>query len=676
MSLEHLFFPRGVAVVGSMRPGKIGSVLIGQLLDGGYPDLFAVNPKGEGTHGIPGFRSICEIGRPVDLVVVASPAETVASVIEDAGRAGARAVIVITAGFSEVGNKKGEAEIVARAREFGIRLVGPNCAGIVNTASSLYPTLETRPPAGAVAFVSQSGALGGAVLSWAEEQGVGFSKFISYGNGADLTEVDFLDYLRDDPDSRVVCLYIETVSDGRRFLESARRLTAEKPLLVIKAGRSPSGRRATLSHTGSLAGEDAVYDAAIRQAGGIRVDTIEEMFDLCRGFVHLPPVRGRRLAIVTNSGGPGVLAADRAEAVGLSVDPPSERLRERLAGRLPPICSLANPIDLTVEGGEEEYRFALEAVLGEYDCALAMNVSPAYLDPSPLARGVVSAAAGIDKPIAACFMAGRPVASALPILERGGVPNFATGERAVEVLARMAAYEERKGLVEGVEPVEPEGDLPGEGPLLEPDGLDLLERLGLPVPERELVRSADRAVEAARRIGYPVVMKLVAAGIVHKSDIGGVVVGLNGDGEVESAFLRLKGIGGAQFAGVLVVSQIEGAHEVLVGCSRDPKFGPVVAVGLGGIYTELLSDVSFRICPIGEEEALRMIGELRAGAVLKGARGGSKADIRALARLVADVSQMMFKYPNIAEIDLNPVFALKDGAFIGDARIIRKGGKG
>ena len=674
MSLTGLFEPRGVAVVGSLKPGKIGSVLIDQLLDGGYPNVYAVNPSGEGKEGAPGFRSIGKIDSPVDLVVVASPAETVASVIEDAGRAGVKAAIVITAGFSEIGNEEGEEEIVRLARSYGIRLVGPNCAGIVNTHFSLYPTLETRPPAGSVAFVSQSGALGGAVLSWAEEQGVGFSKFVSYGNGADLTEVDFLDYLREDPDSRVVCLYIETVSDGRRFIESARRLAAKKPLIVIKAGRSSSGRRATLSHTGSLAGEDAVYDAAIRQAGGIRVATVEEMFDLSRGFVHLRPVRGRRLAIVTNSGGPGVLAADRAEGVGLSVDPPSDRLKRRLAEGLPPICSLLNPVDLTVEGGKEEYRFALEAVLDEYDAAIAMNVSPAYLDPVPIARGVVAAAKGAKKPIAACFMAGRPVAPALPILEEGGVPNFATGERAVEVISRMAAYEERKGDIESTAPVEPEGEIPGEGPLLEPDGLDLLERLGLPVPERELVRSADQAVDAARRIGYPVVMKVVSAGIVHKSELGGVILGISGDDRAREGFVRLKRIGGRGFVGVLVLPQIEGGVEVLVGSSRDPKFGPVIAVGLGGIYTEVLRDVTFRICPIGEEEALRMIGELRAFDLLRGARGRPPADIRSLSRLIADLSQVMFRYPNIEEIDLNPVFALEEGALIGDARIIRKGG--
>ena len=672
MDLRPLFEPRGLAVVGSVKPGKIGSVLIGQIIDGGYKNVYAVNPNGEGFRGIPGFKSLRDIERPVDLVVIASPASTVASVLKDAGRAGVRSAIIITAGFSEVGNREGEREIVEVAKRYGIRLVGPNCAGIVNTSFSLYPTLETRPPAGKVAFVSQSGALGGAVLSWAEGQGVGFSKFVSYGNGADLTDVDFLDYLRDDPDSRVVCLYLETVSDGRRFLESASRLAEEKPLIVIKAGRSASGRRATLSHTGSLAGEDAIYEAAIRQAGAIRVGSIEEMFDLSRGFVHLPPVKGRRLAIVTNSGGPGVLAADRAEEVGLIVDPPGDRLKGELAEKLPPISSLSNPIDLTVEGGEEEYRFALSTVLSEYDSALAINVSPAYLDPRPLARGVVSAKA--DKPIAACFMAGRPVAPALPILEEGGIPNFATGERAVEVLARMAGYEEMRGRAGSVRPADPVGEIEGEGVLLEPDGFDLLERLGLPVPKRALARSADRAIDACHRIGYPVAMKLVAEGVVHKSELGGVILGIADDLEARRAFEDLKGAGGDRFIGVLVVSMIEGGIEVLVGSFRDPKFGPVVAVGLGGIYTEILADVSFRVAPIGEGEALRMIGELEGEGILRGARGKGPTDIPGLSRLLSDVSQMMFKYPNIEEMDLNPVFLLKEGVLIGDARIVLKGG--
>ncbi|MCK5827682.1 CoA-binding protein, partial [Candidatus Bipolaricaulota bacterium] len=305
-----LFQPRAVAVVGSCSPGKIGHVLITQLLDGGFTDVAAVNPKGKGIRGIPAAQSIDELsesGSRIDLAIIASPAATVSAVLEDAGNAGVKAAVIITAGFSEAGNAQEEQRLLAVARQSGIRLIGPNCAGIVNTKHHLFPTLETRPPVGDVAFISQSGALGGAVLSWAEEQGVGLSKFVSYGNASDLSEIDLLDYLRNDDETRVVALYIETVSDGRRFMEAAGKLAAVKPLIVIKSGRSESGGRATQSHTGSMAGSDAVYKAALNQCGAIRVSGIEEMFDLCRGFVHLPPVQGKRVAIVTNSGGPGVL---------------------------------------------------------------------------------------------------------------------------------------------------------------------------------------------------------------------------------------------------------------------------------------------------------------------------------------------------------------------------------
>ena len=299
---EALFHPQRVAVAGSVGEGKIGRVLIDSLLDGGFVNVVAVNPRGAGVRGVPGVRSLAKLSKsdsPVDLAIVASPAATVTDVIEDAGRAGVRAVVIITAGFSETGNAQGEGEILEISRRWGIRLVGPNCAGIVDTHRALFATLETHPPSGQVAFVSQSGALGGAVLSWAEDQGVGISKFISYGNAADLTEIDFLEALRADDDTHVAALYLETVSDGRRFMESAARLTAVKPLVVIKSGRSQSGGRATQSHTGSLAGADAVYEAALAQCGAIRVSGVEEMFDVCRGFVHLPRPRGRRVAAVS-----------------------------------------------------------------------------------------------------------------------------------------------------------------------------------------------------------------------------------------------------------------------------------------------------------------------------------------------------------------------------------------
>lgn len=674
MSLRELFYPRGVAVIGSTSKGKLGYELIKQIVDGGYEHVYAVNPKGQGAFGAPGYVAVSAIDRPVDLAVIASPAVTVADVLENCGKAGVKAAVIITAGFSEVGNTEGEERVVATAKRHGIRLCGPNCAGIINTNYHLYPTLETRPMQGEVAFVTQSGALGGAVLSWAEEQGVGFSKFASYGNGADLNEIDFLNYLEKDPETKVVALYIETVSDGRAFMAAAHRLTRSKPLVVIKAGRSLSGQRAALSHTGSMAGSDAVYTASLRQCGAIRVDTIEEMFDLCRGFVEFPPVRGRRLVIVTNSGGPGVLAADRAEAVGLSVDEPSAPLRKKLSAWLPDFCSLENPIDFTVEGTETDYHKTLRAALEEYDAALAIDVCTPYLDPVPLARGICDAAANSRKPVAANFMAGKTVAAALSYLRQHGVPNFVTGERAVMVLARMAGYEERKK-GDRLFPETPSavGALPDERSLLEPEAMAWLRENGIPVPEYRLATSVDDAVSGSRSIGYPVVIKVVSHDITHKSEIGGVITGIRTDDEVVVAFHSIEQrIGERDFQGVVIYPMITDALEILIGFSRDAQFGPVIAFGVGGIYTEVLQDISLRIAPLDYDEANAMIREIKAFPILEGTRGQPTRDLNAIAKILVDFSRLPFCYPEIVEADLNPVFMLSTGVLVGDVRVIQE----
>ena len=690
---KALFEPHAVAVYGSVSPGKIGRVLVDQLLDGGFREIIAVNPKAAGTDRVPGVRSLGDLPedrRPVELAIVASPAATVPEVLKDAGEAGTQAAVVITAGFKETGNAAAEEKILDVAAAYGIRLVGPNCAGIVNTKHHLFPTLETRPPVGDVAFVSQSGALGGAVLSWAEEQKVGFSKFISYGNGADLTEIDFLDALREDDESKVVCLYIETVSNGRAFLRAAAELAAIKPLIVIKSGRSRSGSRATLSHTGSMAGSDAVYDAALRQCGAIRATGIEEMFDLCRGFVSLPPMNGRRLAIVTNSGGPGVLAADRAEAEQLEILPPSDGLRARLQERLVAFCGFENPFDLTVQGDSAAYREVLCEVLTEYDGALAINVNVPYLDAAPLAQGVVEAAAATGKPIAASFMAGAPAAAALPVLEAGGVPNFATGERAVRVLS-LLAERERGGERRDRSPVsiasEAPGardasagsseaatagsrDLPWDRNPLESEAMDWLETLGFPVIERRLATTPDEAVDAANAFDRPVALKVVSPGIVHKSDVGGVLLNVEGAADVLEAFDRLhRTAEGHAFGGVLISPMVAAPVEALAGLSYDAQFGPVVACGLGGIYTEALRDLSLRVAPVDRNEATAMIDELRGVSILRGTRGRVLRDLGALAELVARLSRLPITFPQIQELDLNPVFVLERGVRIGDVRI-------
>ncbi len=669
-----LFTPQTVALVGSVGEGKLGYYLLRQMLDGGFPParLAVVNPKGQGALGVSGYPSVAEVGRPIDLAIIVTPAATVPAVLEECAQAGARAAVVITAGFSEVGNVAGEEAIREVVRKTGIRIVGPNCAGIVNTHHALFPTLETRPPAGGVSLIAQSGAVGGVFLAWAREHGLGIAKFVSYGNGADLTERDFLEYLAEDPETQVVALYIEEVTEGRDFLRALSACTRRKPVIVIKAGRTEAGRRATLSHTGSMAGADAVYDAALRQCGALRVTSLEEMFDLCLGFTALPPVRGRRVVIVTNSGGPGVLAADWAEEVGLTVTEPSPTLRERLSAFLPPYCSLSNPIDLTVEGTEEGYRRTLTTVLEEYDAALALNIAPAYLDSVPLARGVVQAARESGKPVAAAFLPGPIVAEAVHYLREQGIPNFATGERAVAALARLVKYYTGQHSTmwhSASHRALPQTDFPAS--LLEPDLMAWLQAKGIPVPAFRTARSADEAVTAAREIGYPVVMKVVSPQILHKSELGGVILGIADDEAVRAGFERLAEIAARRdFRGVVLYPFIRDAQEVLVGLFRDPQFGPVVAFGAGGIYTELLQDVALRVAPVDRDEALAMIGETRVAALLTGARGRPPGDMDALADLIARVSDLPFLYPDIAEMDLNPVFVLPRGVLVGDVRLI------
>jgi len=469
MSIERLFYPRGVAVVGSTSEGKLGLELVRQILEGGYKDLFAVNPKAQGAFSVPGFKALSHINQPVDAAVIVTPPHTVAGVLEDCGRAGVRAAAIITAGFSETGNHEGEAHLKRVSEKYGIRFIGPNCAGFLNTARSLYPTLESRPPAGRVGLITQSGAMGGVFLGLAKEQGLGVSKFVNYGNAADLNEIEFLRYFADDPETKVVGLYIESVQDGREFTAAMKTCTQVKPLIVIKAGRMQSGKRAALSHTGSLAGADVVYESAIRQSGAVRIHSIEEMFDLCKGFLFVSPPKGRRMVIVTNSGGPGVLAADRAEELGLEVPEPSAALKEELSRFLPGPCALGNPIDLTVEGTEEGYRETLRTVLKEYDAVLALNITTPYLDSMPLARGICDGAEGTEKPVVASFLPRYLVSEAAAYLEERGVPAFATAERAVAAVSRMGEYRPGGPALPNL-PLDTKS-LPGKGRVLEQEAV-------------------------------------------------------------------------------------------------------------------------------------------------------------------------------------------------------------
>ena len=687
MSLQSFFYPRGVAVIGSASEGRIGHELTRQLLDGGYQEVFVVNPKARGALSVPGYDAVSKIGRPVDLAVIVSPTSTVPGVLTDCGRAGVTAAVIITAGFSEVGNQAGEDEIKRVADRYGIRFVGPNCAGMVNTGHRLFPTLETRPPAGAISIVAQSGAVGGIILAWAKEYGLGIAKFVSYGNGADLSEIDLLQYLAEDSQTEVVGLYIETVTNGRAFMQAVRHCTRHKPVVVIKAGRTRSGQRAALSHTGSMAGADAVYDAALRQCGAIRVHTIEELFDLCKALLHVRRLSGRRIAIVTNSGGPGVLAADRAEEVGLDVTEPSPELKERMSEFLPTHCALRNPIDLTVEGTEDGYRQTLLAMLDEYDAALALNVATPYIDSVPLARGICNAAEKCGRPVVASFLPGQIVAEGVAHLQKRGIPNFATGERAVAALARVAEYYESTNLRIHESPHVSESqtvaadlrsaicDLPGEGQMLEPEAMAWLRDNGIPVPDFCFASTQAEAIHGCGEIGYPAAMKVVSPDILHKSDHGGIVLDIRDEQAAMAAFQKIQRAAISRdkgFHGVVIYPMIQDAQEVLLGLSRDPQFGPVVAFGLGGIYTEVWRDISLRVAPIDRSEAAAMIREIKSLPLLQGVRGQKSSDLTTLATVLSRFSQLPFRYPEIAEVDLNPVFLFSEGLVVGDVRVIRK----
>lgn len=672
--LEFLFYPQSVAIIGSATEGKIGHSLINGLMNGGFDNVYAVNPKAISVGNVTGYKEVSQIGEPVDLAVIASPPATVVNILKDCGKAGVKAAIVITAGFSETGNTEAEVELKTVAEQYGIRFAGPNCAGIVNNHHNLALTLETVPPQGKTALVSQSGALGGMILSWAEEQGLGFSKFISYGNAADLTETDLLEYLITDQDTDVVALYVESVKDGRRFRDVAARLTKVKPLVVIKSGRTDSGKRAAQSHTGSMAGSDAVFDTVLKECGAVRVKNVEEMFDLCKGLTALPPLKGNRVVVVTNSGGPGVMTTDHAEELGLKVDEPSEELQKELSSQLPPQCAIKNPIDLTVEGTAEGYRRTLEVVLGEYDAAVAVYVGTPTLESGAIAEGVCRATAATDKPVVSSFMAGRTVTAATQVFAEKGLPNYVTGERAVSVLANMVKCEAVKKREPGFpEYSGPVMDLPQKGQMLEPDLMAWLKENSLPVPDFATATSADEAVAAAEKIGYPVVMKVVSPDILHKSDFGGVKLNLSAAVDVISAFEEIKkSAAGKDFRGVVLYPMITGAKEVIFGLYRDPQFGPVVVFGMGGIYTEIMADISMRLAPLSPVSAAEMIREIKTLPLLEGARGSEAVDFSLLEQALVAFSQLPFRYPEIKEVDLNPVFVTASNIVVGDVRLIRE----
>jgi acetyltransferase len=698
VSLDVFFRPRAVAVIGaSSDPKKLGHAVLDNLVSGGFLTegraVYPINPKGGTILGQTAYPSVGDVPGPIDLAVVVIPYMQVPDALRGCGEKGIPAAVVISAGFREAGREglEREQELISISKRYGIRLVGPNCLGVIDTVTPLNASFSAgMPPGGPMAFMSQSGALGTAILDWAQAGRLGLSKFVSLGNKADVNEIDLLRAWAADGSSRVILCYIEGLPDGQEFMKVARETARAKPVVAIKSGITQAGARAVTSHTGSLAGSEQAYQAAFRQAGVVRVTSLEDLFDCARAFGYLPPLRGDRIAIITNAGGPGILATDALERAGLTLarfDP--ERIRA-LEQFLPDAASASNPIDLLGDARADRYRLALEQVCGdpEVDAVLVILAPQALTEFEETARVVAEAVERSTIPILACFMGEARMEAATTILDRSRVPNFPYPERAALVLKAMSTYRGYRDQpppeiasfpIDGAR-IRRAIDLAlGEGrvTLGDAEAREIAQACGLATPPAELAATAEEAVEIAGRLGYPVVLKVASPDILHKTDVGGVRVGIQDAGEVRDAFDLItyraqRYLPEARLWGCQVQKMAPPGLEVLIGMNRDPQFGPLITFGLGGIYVETLRDASFRIAPFGRREAEEMLGEIRARALLDGVRGKPPADKESLVDSLLRVGQLAVDFPEISELDVNPfiVYDKGQGGLAVDMRLV------
>ncbi len=688
-SLVPFLDPGSVAVIGASRdPFKVGGSVVANLRSAGFRGrIIPVNSRASTVQGLAAVPRIQDAEGPVDLAVIALPAVDVLPALVQCVAKGVGGAVVISAGFREIGGEgaRREAQLREWLRDQPIRVLGPNCLGWIRPTRRLNVTFAPgMPEPGGIAFLSHSGALAVAILDWARDRRVGFSLFASLGNQADVNESDLLDAVATDAETRVVACYIEGVADGRRFLDALRRAALIKPVVVLKAGRSPEGARAVASHTGALAGSDRAFDAAVRQAGALRVDTVEELFDVARGLASQPMPRGRRLVVVTNGGGLGIVATDAARAAAFTMEPPAEPLRRRLAEGLPATAGLGNPVDLVGDADARRYGHALHTLGSESADAMLVLLTPqAATDAASVARTIAGATLGWSIPVVAAFVGGARVAPGVRTLEEAGIPCYAFPEPAVKTLAGMAKLSERRlrdpsPFVPSVDPAAARAWLgeqggPGARQLGTPELQPLLTAYGIPGVEGRVVKSADDAAAAAERLGFPVALKIVSPDITHKTEVGGVALGLRDARAVrEAAAAMLARVAverpQATIRGLLVEAMAPTGKELLLGGVRDPQWGPVLMVGLGGIYVEVMGDTAVCLAPVSPDEAATLLDELRIAPLLRGIRGERPVDRLALAGIISRFSQLMVDLPELREIEINPLLASPDGAIVVDAR--------
>lgn len=697
-NLDKIFEPEAVAIVGaSEREGSVGWSLINNMMQSGYQGkIFPVNPRYNTINGLQAYDSLLKIGQPVDLAVIATPIRTVPSLIGQCAQSGVGGVIIVSAGGKEAGEKGKEIEeaIKKEAQGTGIRIIGPNCLGVICTASKVNASFASHMPLpGKLAFISQSGAICTAILDLSLKERIGFSHFVSIGSMLDADFGDLIDYLGNDPEVRSIVLYIESLTHFRKFMSAARAVSRLKPIVVLKSGRCPAGARAAASHTGALAGEDAVYDAAFNRAGILRVDTIEELFDCAELMAKQPQPFGSRLAIITNAGGPGVMAADALAQYG--IEPVALRLEtiEKLDQVLPPFWSHGNPIDILGDADPERYRKAVEICLSaqEIDALLIIMTPQALTSPTAVASSLAQVLKNQRISVFTSWMGGLGVEEGRQIFNQAGIPTYETPERAVKAFHYMYCYRCNLDMLQEIPPKLPytlhfdrdeaasiiHGALEKESPLLtEVESKALLSAYGIPVNWTETAASAEEAVELAQEIGYPVVMKLLSKKITHKSDAGGVILNLTHSESVRSAFSQIRANANAydpsaDFMGVTLQPMLSASdYELILGSKKDPGFGPAILFGMGGIMTEILKDRSIALPPLNRLLARRLMENTRVYKLLRGYRNRPAANLVLLEEILIRLSQLVTDFPEIHELDINPMILQGDRAFAVDARVL------
>lgn len=681
-----MFNPRSVAVIGaSATKGKLGNDVMRNLIGSGFEGrIYPINPKAGEILGHRAYRSVKEIAGNVDVAVIVIPAKYVLPIVEQCGEKGVKALVIITAGFKEIGHEGQAAEkkIVELAEQYGMVVQGPNCLGFINTHAPYNASFSAGTPMkGTIAFASQSGALMTGILDWSLMEKIGFSKFVSLGNKAHLDEADFIEAFGNDPDSTFILLYIESVVDGRKFMKACRKVVPQKPIFVVKSGVSEAGARAASSHTGSLAGSDTAYDVAFKQSGVSRAVNMAALFDVASVYddMHLPA--GNRVAIVTNAGGPGILTTDACEANDLVIAHLTSETIDHLKKNLPDAAAVYNPIDALGTAQPEDYALCVEAALRDenVDSVIVLLTPQAMTRETETAQVLVKSRKKYpDKPLIAVFMGGNSMVYPRIVLTEGKIPVFDFPERAVHALAELYKYTVRRDSVkdetvpkfnsnkEKVEDIIKSVYNDGRRVLLGSEAHEIAEAYGIRVASIRLATSSEEAKEHAEELGYPVVLKIASPDIIHKSDVGGIKVGLETPEEVEEAFLHIldsvkKHMPKAIIYGVDVQEMAEKGKELIIGCSRDVQFGPLIMFGAGGIFVNYLKDICFRLAPMTRGDAHELIHETKIGMLLEGVRGEPPSDIAAIEDTILRISQLVTDFEEIVELDINPAFAYEKG---------------